>query len=150
MHACWVQEDLPEGKGYYSHSGMQLIYLSHSLFWQLQTCYRYVPRSVVQKYVSLCTTCQLKKPRSVKAPLKPIITNGFLSRLQVCPGQTLRACMCTSFIITCIDFYRLTSLTCGICQMGYSSGSFIVLTTGQSSTFFTHWNASQLSVLLSL
>ena len=58
-----------------------------SSLWQLQTCYRYVPRSVVQKYVSLCPTCQLKKPQSVKAPLKPIIANGFLSRLQVDDDQ---------------------------------------------------------------
>ena len=37
--------------------------------WQLQICYRYVPSSVVQKYISLCSTCQLKKPESMKAPL---------------------------------------------------------------------------------
>jgi len=42
---------------------------------------------------SLCTTRQLKKPQSVKAPLKPIIANGLLSQLQVCPGQTLRVLM---------------------------------------------------------
>ena len=44
---------------------------------------RLLPRSVVQKYVSLCTTCQLKKPQSVKAPLRPILAKAFLSRLQV-------------------------------------------------------------------
>ena len=38
---------------------------------------------------SPCITHQLKKPQSVKALLKPVIANRFLSQLQVCPGQTL-------------------------------------------------------------
>ena len=42
-----------------------------------------IPRSVVEKYVSLCATCQLRNPQVTTAPLKPIIANRFLSRLQV-------------------------------------------------------------------
>ena len=42
-----------------------------------------IPRTVVEKYVSLCAGCQLKKPQVTSAPLKPIIAKGFFSRLQV-------------------------------------------------------------------
>ena len=45
--------------------------------------YSHLPRSVVEKYVSLCPTCSLRKPQLTKPPLKPIVTNGLFSRVQV-------------------------------------------------------------------
>ena len=45
--------------------------------------YSHLPRSVVKKYVSLCPTCILRKPQLMKPPLKPIVTNGLFSRVQV-------------------------------------------------------------------
>ena len=50
---------------------------------QLQSLYHGIPRSVVEKFVSLCPSCQLRKPQLSTAPLKPIIANGFFCRLQV-------------------------------------------------------------------
>ena len=51
---------------------------------QVQSMYYGVPRSVVEKFVSLCATCQLRRPQVTTGPLKPIVANVFLSRLQVC------------------------------------------------------------------
>ena len=50
---------------------------------QLQSLYHGVPRSMVEKFVSLCPSCQLRKPQLSTAPLKPILANGFFCRLQV-------------------------------------------------------------------
>ena len=44
---------------------------------QLQSLYYGVPRSVVEKFASLCPSCQLRKPQLSTAPLKPIIANSF-------------------------------------------------------------------------
>ena len=37
---------------------------------------QYIPRVVVEKYVSLCSTCSLRKPQHTKALLRPIIADG--------------------------------------------------------------------------
>ena len=50
---------------------------------QLQSLYHGIPRSVVEKFVSLCPSCQIRKPQLSTPPLKPIIANGFFCRLQV-------------------------------------------------------------------
>ena len=116
--------------------------------WQLQICYRYVPRSVVQKYISLCSTCQLKKLQSMKAPLKPFHCQQILVKA---------AGMCwSSFSSSCVHSLKISDIlyrsiwsTCSIFQTVGSNGFCIVLTTGQSSTFSTHWNRIQLPLLLS-
>ena len=56
---------------------------------QVQETYRYLPRNVVNEYVKLCSACNLRKPQATKPPLKPIIANGFFSRLQVSLSLTL-------------------------------------------------------------
>ena len=43
-----------------------------------------IPRSVVLEFVKACTTCQLRRPQHITAPLKPILALGFMSQLQVC------------------------------------------------------------------
>ena len=50
---------------------------------QVQSMYCGIPRSVVLEFVKACTTCQLRRPQRVSAPLKPILALGFMSRLQV-------------------------------------------------------------------
>ena len=50
---------------------------------QVQRMYCGIPRSVVLEFVKACTTCQLRRPQRVSAPLKPILALGFMSRLQV-------------------------------------------------------------------
>ena len=42
---------------------------------QLQSLYHGIPKSVVEKFVFLCPSCQLRKPQLSTA--KPIIANGF-------------------------------------------------------------------------
>ena len=59
---------------------------------QLQSLYHGVPRSIVEKFVSLCSSCQLRKPQLSTAPLKPIIANGFFCRLEV---HIIVYCICT-------------------------------------------------------
>ena len=60
---------------------------------QLQSLYHGIPRSVVEKFVSLCPSCQLRKPQLSTAPLKLIIANGFL--------QTASTHNCLPYICTC-------------------------------------------------
>ncbi|KAL5505829.1 hypothetical protein EMCRGX_G007339 [Ephydatia muelleri] len=50
---------------------------------EVQSLYSYIPRVVVEKYVSLCSTCSLRKPQHTKAPLRPIIADGLFSRIQI-------------------------------------------------------------------
>ena len=90
--------------------------LIHLLPTQVMTIYYGILRSVVLKFTSMCTTCQLRQPQAVKAPLKPIIAHGFLSRLQV--------------------------RTCSTFQMGNTNGFFTVSTTGPNSTMPTPLRAS--------
>ena len=63
-------------------STYQLLYILLVLS-QLQSLYDGIPRSVLEKFVSLCPSCQLRKPQLSTAPLKPIIANRFFCRLQV-------------------------------------------------------------------
>ncbi|KAL5486382.1 hypothetical protein EMCRGX_G018851 [Ephydatia muelleri] len=53
---------------------------------EVQSLYSYIPRVVVEKYVSLCSTCSLRKPQHTKAPLRPIIADGLFSRIQLISG----------------------------------------------------------------
>ena len=59
---------------------------------QLQSLYHGIPRCVVEKFVSLCPSCQLRKPQLSTPPLKPIIANGFFCRLQVSKLFVLDLC----------------------------------------------------------
>ena len=43
-----------------------------------------LPRSAVDKYVALCLVCHMRKPQTTRAPLKPIVSSGFMTRGQVC------------------------------------------------------------------
>ena len=43
----------------------------------------YISRSVVDAFISLCPTCNLKTTQTIIPPLKPIISSGFWSRLQI-------------------------------------------------------------------
>ena len=45
--------------------------------------YDYIPRSVVTAFSSLCPTCSTKTTQTIIPPLKPIISTGFWSRLQI-------------------------------------------------------------------
>ena len=53
------------------------------LLLQISACYECLPRSAVQKFVSLCPLCSTQKVQHNQAPLKPIIASGFMSRGQV-------------------------------------------------------------------
>ena len=50
---------------------------------QISSMYYGIPRSIVEAFVSMCNVCQQKKPQHNQAPLRPIISHNFLSRLQV-------------------------------------------------------------------
>ena len=49
----------------------------------VQKQYYGITRSYVQEFCTTCPTCQLSQPQTTKAPLKPIIENNFLQRLQM-------------------------------------------------------------------
>ena len=51
---------------------------------QVASCSECLPRSVVQHFVNLCEVCSLQRPQRNQAPLKPIISSGFMTRGQVC------------------------------------------------------------------
>ena len=51
---------------------------------QVASCYECLPRSVVQEFVSQYHVCGLQKPQRNQAPLKPILSSGFMTRGQVC------------------------------------------------------------------
>ena len=59
---CWVLQDVWEG-----------ILCIHAVikvsFWQVANTYWGIPRSVVSKYTSLCSSCQVRKPQVTKPPL---------------------------------------------------------------------------------
>ena len=50
---------------------------------EVSKLYDCVPRSAIDKYVSLCLVCHIRKPQTTRAPLKPIISSGFMTRGQV-------------------------------------------------------------------
>ena len=52
-------------------------------FARIQSIYSHIPRSVVNQYLKLCATCNLRKPQATQAPLKPILASGVFSRVQV-------------------------------------------------------------------
>ena len=41
------------------------------------------PRFAIDRYVALCLVCHMWKPQTTRAPLKPIVTSGFMTRGQV-------------------------------------------------------------------
>ena len=53
------------------------------LFFQIAADNDFVPRKLVEEYISLCTIFTLKRARKVVAPLQPILTSNFMERLQV-------------------------------------------------------------------
>ena len=55
-------------------------------------CYECLPRSAVQKFVSLCPLCNTQKVQRNQASLKPIIASGFTARRHTVCG-----------VVYCID-----------------------------------------------
>ncbi|XP_057293476.1 uncharacterized protein LOC130656017 [Hydractinia symbiolongicarpus] len=59
------------------HSGVKKTQAKiSSLYWG-------IPRCVVEEFIRLCATCHLKQHQITSPPLQPIISNGFMKRLQV-------------------------------------------------------------------
>eukprot|EP00731_Ephydatia_muelleri_P030186 Em0021g709a len=56
---------------------------SKKTFAKVQSLYSHVPRSVVEHFIQLCETCSLRVPQKTKPPLRPIVANGFFSRVQI-------------------------------------------------------------------
>eukprot|EP00731_Ephydatia_muelleri_P021616 Em0014g207a len=56
---------------------------STKTFAKVQSLYSHVPRSVVEHFIKLCETCSLRVPQKTKPPLRPIVANGFFSRVQI-------------------------------------------------------------------
>ena len=50
---------------------------------EVSKIYECLPRAAVNKFVSLCLVCHTRKPQTTRAPLKPIISSGFMTRGQV-------------------------------------------------------------------
>lgn len=50
---------------------------------QIGKVYECVPRCAIDKFVDLCLVCHISKPQTTRAPLKPIISSGFITRGQV-------------------------------------------------------------------
>ena len=50
---------------------------------KISKLYGCIPRSAVDKFVQLCLLCHARKPQSTRAPLRPIISLGFMTRGQV-------------------------------------------------------------------
>ena len=50
---------------------------------QVSECHAVISRSMVREFCKQCTTCALKAVQNVRPPLKPIITKGFMERIQV-------------------------------------------------------------------
>jgi len=51
---------------------------------QVAKMYACVPRSAINTFVELCLNCHVRKPQAATAPLRPIISSGFMTRRQVC------------------------------------------------------------------
>ena len=77
--SCWLPQDAWEDTE--SKIGTQVKNMYDHF--QISSMYYGVPRSAVIKFTSLCASFQLRQPQISRAPLKPIIAKGFLSRLQV-------------------------------------------------------------------
>ena len=52
-------------------------------FWKHRSRVSFLPRSVVEQYVKLCSACHQRKPQATKLLRRRIVANGLLSRLQV-------------------------------------------------------------------
>ena len=50
--------------------------------------YDCLPRAASEKFVQLCAVCHSNKPQTTRAPLKPILSSGFMTR-----GQVIMFCM---------------------------------------------------------
>ena len=61
---------------------IDIIFISFNVL-QISLMYYGIPRSIVGAFVSMCNVCQQKKSRHNQAPLRPIMSHNFLSRLQV-------------------------------------------------------------------
>ena len=61
-----------------------------SFLLQISKMYECIPRCAIDKFVELCLVCHTSKPQNTRAPLKPIISSGFMTRGQV---GTIHACM---------------------------------------------------------
>ena len=59
-----------------------------------------IPRSLVEVFVSMCHVCQKKKSQHNQAPLKPIISNNFLSRLQVSNLYYIAIAIRNNYVVT--------------------------------------------------
>ena len=54
-----------------------------SSFPQVASCYECLPRSVAETFIRCCYMCGLQRPQQNQAPLKLIISSGFMTRRQV-------------------------------------------------------------------
>ena len=50
---------------------------------QVGKLYDGVPRSAIDHFVELCFICHVRKPQTTRAPLRPIVSSGFMTRGQV-------------------------------------------------------------------
>eukprot|EP00731_Ephydatia_muelleri_P013704 Em0007g1014a len=50
---------------------------------EVQKTYDCLPREAVQYFCNTCSICQLKQPQNSTAPLRPIVSSGFLTRCQI-------------------------------------------------------------------
>lgn len=116
---------------------------------QIANMYYGIPRSVVKKFTSLCTTCQLRQPQITKPPLQPIIAVGFCHGFRYAISYMLTKYSCHWSLTNCLSrahcffcHYRLIWSICGICQMANIIGSCMRWTIGPSSILLTHLRAS--------
>ena len=78
-----------------------------------------IPRSVVLEFGKACTTCQLRRPQHITAPLKPILALGFMCRLQVCQLLLVYCIeLCQLLLVYCIELCQLLLVYCiELCQL---------------------------------
>ena len=63
---------------------LAVLLLPCNLLSQVCKVYEGLPRSAVDQFIQLCIVCHAQKPQTTRAPLKPIISSGFMTRGQVC------------------------------------------------------------------
>ena len=104
--------------------------------------YHGIPRSVVEKFVSFCSSCQLRKRQLTTAPLHPIVACGFLSQLQVHVRSAFLPLIPSSNTVVFLYLPMLCGrsiwLTCDIFLMASTSGSCIALNTAWSKFNFAY------------
>lgn len=62
---------------------MQYHLIVDTFLTQVSKVYDCVPRAAIDRFIQLCIVCHARKPQNTRAPLKPIVASGFMSRGQV-------------------------------------------------------------------